>query len=32
MLYDLGDEKTRAHIRKMGILNEDSVNIQHKGF
>ena len=32
MLYDLGDEKTRAHIRKMGILNEDSSNIQHKEF
>ncbi|WHY03308.1 hydrolase [Neobacillus sp. DY30] len=27
MLYDLGDEKTRSHIRNMGILNED---IQHK--
>lgn len=32
MLYDLGDENTRAHIRKMGILNEDNANIQHKEF
>lgn len=32
MLYDLGDEKTRAHIRKMGILNEDSATSQHKSF
>ena len=32
MLYYLGDEKTRSHIRKMEILNEDSANIQHKSF
>ena len=28
LLSYLGDEKTRAHIRKMGILNEDYVNKQ----
>jgi hypothetical protein len=28
LLYYLGDEKTRAHIREMGILNEDLVNEQ----
>jgi hypothetical protein len=32
MLFYLGDDKTRSHIRKMGILNEDSANIQHKSF
>jgi hypothetical protein len=28
LLYYLGDEKTRAHIREMGILSEDFVNEQ----
>ncbi|SMQ78454.1 hypothetical protein SAMN05444673_3444 [Bacillus sp. OV166] len=28
LLYYLGDEKSRAHIREMGILNEDFVNEQ----
>ncbi|MEH7115217.1 hydrolase [Neobacillus niacini] len=32
MLFYLGDEKTRAHIREMEILNEDMENIQHKRF
>jgi len=28
LLYYLGDEKSRLHIRNMGILNEDLVNEQ----
>ncbi|MEY2196184.1 hydrolase [Neobacillus sp. BF23-41] len=28
LLYYLGDEKSRAHIREMRILNEDFVNEQ----
>ena len=32
MLFTLGDEKTRAHIRKMGILNEEITNVQGKRF
>ncbi|WHY84067.1 hydrolase [Neobacillus novalis] len=32
MLFYLGDEKTRAHIREMGILNEDNVNNREDRF
>ncbi|TDK64016.1 hydrolase [Bacillus salipaludis] len=31
-IYQLGDEKTRDHIKEMGILNNDFLRIRNQNF